>query len=199
MDTSFNMNKSDNNKVYFIEKVIYISVLFITSIVIIITMFLPWINVEKHDGKWVEMTLSLPKLFNEIMENPIQFMNSFREDTAIISIFFMFLVIFSIVSIVLIVVFLIRLGTTLRNPEGAIVGNIAILFSLSLLLFLLLYKIALNIHYKEILNYYSCEVATAPYVILVLSLVNIVIIKRLANLKLKTNKEIEYQNTENSL
>lgn len=193
MDNNFvYINKSNNsNKFYFAEKVAYISVLFMTSIGMLITMFFSWLNVASYDGD-VEKKMSLASLFNEIVEKPKKFANSFSEDAiaAVISIFLIFIVVLFIVSIVLIIAFLIRLGTSIRNPKGVILGKIAMSFSLFLLLFTLLYKIALNINANENGGYYDghYEVATAPYIFLTLCIVTIVILKKLSKL-IKVNNE----------
>ncbi len=186
------MNTSDKNMLHSVEKIAYISILFMTSIGIMIAMFFSWIgfceyNYDYGFSKTTE-TLSFSEIFGELTGDSSTFFDTYtqRSNEAFL-VTFIILFVLSIISMVLICAFLIRLGTTIKNPKGVIIGRVAMVFTLIFLSFNLLCKIISNIvlhdEHGVTIDYY--EVSTAPYVILVLCLITFVMIKRLKRLKVR--------------
>ncbi len=193
--------KNVDRKSNIIEKVIYISLLFLSSIGMIILMYRTWIYGAVENYPDYKNNFSLAQLFNSIAEQPSSFFKTLIEKGKVNSILLLILVIVFVCSLILTIVFLIRMAISIEIIKGLKVGLVAMIFSILLFILVVVYKNSVNISILErnINTSYSYYIAVAPYIFLFLSILNIVIIILLATIKKRKDKRSRYQGYNNSI
>ncbi len=168
-----------------IEKMVYLAVLFLSSISMIILMYSTWISQEYSDYKFGS---SLLNLFNQITGYPEVVSDSLegKENTSMVLV--IILVILFIFTLVFIIAFLMRMAQSRRKPKGFVLGFIAMTFSIILFILTVITVIVTNGTESDILN--TLSVAASPYIFLILSIVNIVLLILLATVDKRRNKRI---------
>ncbi len=168
-----------------VEKIIYILLLFASSIVMIVLMYLPWLS---HSYGEYSFTSTLSKLFNDVIEYPEMIEEYLNGDERTSIICTIILVVIFIITLIFIVLFLMKITQSLKKPKGIVTGWIAMILSIMLFIFTVVMVVVTNS--SEAASLTTISISVAPYIFLLLSIVNMVIMVLLSTVdkrKIKRN------------